>query len=162
MALNPGSRESSNQRMIEQQGRVVSVSVDRAQVRLGGTSGCPSCDQGKGCGAGVFGKLLKRNPVVLELENGIDAERGQAVMVGISEGTYLRLVARLYLVPLLAGMSGAAVAYYLSTRVNVSQASSDAITLLCGIACGAVALIRNRKHSMEFHETFIVHLLRIV
>ena len=100
--------------MIEQQGRIVAIANGRASVRLGGMSGCPSCDAGKGCGAGVFGRLLKRNPVELELENGIDAADGQAVMVGISEGIYLRLITRLYLLPLLAGLAGAAVAFYLS------------------------------------------------
>ena len=42
------------------------------QVRVGGQSGCAACDAGKGCGAGLFGKLLRRNPVELELVNEIE------------------------------------------------------------------------------------------
>jgi len=148
--------------MIEQQGRIVAIANGRAKVRLGGMSGCPSCDAGKGCGAGVFGRLLKRNPVELELENGINAADGQAVMVGISEGIYLRLITRLYLLPLLAGLAGAAIAFYLSALMELGHAGSDAISLLGGLACGAATVLWNRKARMEFPEAFIVHLLRVI
>lgn len=148
--------------MIEQQGRIVAAADGRARVRLGGMSGCPSCDQGKGCGAGIFGRMLRRHPVELELENGIGASDGQGVMVGISERIYLRLVARFYLLPLLAGLTGAAVAYYLSRFLTVSQGGSDVVSLVGGIACAAAAVIRNRKVSAEFPERIIVHLLRVI
>jgi sigma-E factor negative regulatory protein RseC len=148
--------------MIEQQGRIVAVVDGRVRIRLGGMSGCNACDEGKGCGAGVFGRMLRRHPVELELENGIGASDGQGVMVGISERVYMRLVARFYLLPLLAGLAGAAGAYYLSVFLVVSQGGADAVSLMGGIACATAAVIRNRKVSMEFPETFIVHLLRIV
>jgi sigma-E factor negative regulatory protein RseC len=148
--------------MIEQQGRIVAVAHGFARVRLGGMSGCPSCDEGKGCGAGVFGKLLRRHPVELELENGIGALNGQGVMVGISERLFLRLVYRFYLFPLLAGLAGAAVAYYLSGLIGTSQGSADAVTLLGGLTCAAAAVLVNRKFAMEFPEQIIVHLLRVI
>ncbi|MEJ2385650.1 MAG: hypothetical protein P8Y54_14930 [Xanthomonadales bacterium] len=53
--------------MIEQQGRVTGAAGSQVRVRLGGTSGCTTCDAGRGCGAGVFGRLLQRRPVELEL-----------------------------------------------------------------------------------------------
>lgn len=148
--------------MIEQQGKVVAIANGRAKVRLGGMSGCPSCDAGKGCGAGVFGRLLRRNPVELELENGINASDGQAVMVGISEGIFLRFITRFYLVPVLAGLTGAGIGYYLSVLMESGHAGSDAITLLGGLACGAATVLWNRKARMEFPEAFIVHLLRVI
>jgi sigma-E factor negative regulatory protein RseC len=148
--------------MIEQQGRIVAIANGRAKVLLGGMSGCPSCDAGKGCGAGVFGRLLRRNPVVLELENEINARDGQAVMVGISEGIYLRLITRLYLFPLLAALAGAAIAFYFCVRVELGQAGSDVVTLLGGLACGTAAILWNRKVTMEFPGPFIVHLLRVI
>ena len=154
--------ESCGFGMIEQQGRIVGVVDGRARVRLGGMSGCTSCDEGRGCGAGVFGRLLKRNPVELELENSIGASTGQGVMVGVSERVYLKLVGRFYLLPLFAGLVGAAVAFYLSGLMALSPGAADAVSLMGGMGCAAVAVVRNRKVSAEFPETFIVHLLRVI
>lgn len=148
--------------MIEQQGKVVAVANGRASVLLGGTSGCSSCDAGKGCGAGVFGRWLKRSPVTLELENCINAGQGQPVIVGIPEALYLRLIFRLYLFPLLAALAGAACGYYLSVVISAAPVGTDTITLLCGLAGGTAVMWRNRNDSREFPESFIVHLLRIV
>jgi sigma-E factor negative regulatory protein RseC len=148
--------------MIEQQGSVVAVADGKACVRLGGSSGCSNCAAGRGCGAGVFGRLLKRNPVILELENRVSARQGQPVMVGIPEALFLRMIARLYLYPLLAAIAGAAFGYYLSVLAESSPVSSDMITLLCGLTGGAAVILWNRNGSREFPDSFIVHLLRII
>jgi len=148
--------------VIEQQGKVVAIANGMAQVRLGGASGCTSCDAGKGCGAGVFGRLLKRKPVTLELENRVNATQGQPVMVGIPEALFLRLIARMYLYPLLAAIAGAAVGHYLSVLNGLGQMSSDLITLLCGLAAGGGVIFWNRNNTREFPESFIVHLLRVI
>jgi sigma-E factor negative regulatory protein RseC len=148
--------------MIEQQGKVVAVANGRACVLLGGTSGCASCDAGKGCGAGIFGRWLKRSPVTLELENRVNAGQGQPVIVGIPEALYLRLIFRLYLFPLLAAIAGAACGYFLSVDFSVGPTGTDMITLLCGLAGGTAVVWWNRYDSREFPETFIVHLLRVV
>jgi len=148
--------------MIEQQGKVVAVANGRASVRMGGASGCSSCAAGRGCGAGVFGRLLKRKPVTLQFENRINAEQGQPVMVGIPETLFLRMIARHYLYPLLAGIAGAALGYYLSVLGGLGPVGSDMTTLMCGLAGGAAVLLLNRNNSMEFPESFIVHLLRII
>jgi sigma-E factor negative regulatory protein RseC len=148
--------------MIEQQGRVVAVDNGMAEVRLGGTAGCARCDAGKGCGAGVFGRLLKRRPVTLRLDNTVDAGEGQPVMVGIPETMFLRLAARLYLYPLLAGLGGAAVGYYFSTLGNVGPIGTDLITLAGGLTSGLAALKWSGKGENEFSGSFIVHLLRVI
>jgi sigma-E factor negative regulatory protein RseC len=148
--------------MIEQQGKVVDVVKDRACVRLGGATGCARCDSGRGCGAGVFGRLLKRKPVVLELENHVDAGPGQPVMVGIPENLFLRLVCKLYLYPLLGGLAGAVIAHYLSAPWSSAAWVSDLAVLVGGLAAGAAVVLWNRKNSMEFPTGNIVHLLRIV
>ncbi len=148
--------------MIEQQGRVVAVAGDTASVRLGGMSGCPACDAGRGCGAGVFGRLLKRRPVVLELDNLARAEQGQAVMVGIPEGIFLRLVARFYLWPLLAGLAGAVLGHYLSASWFPGPVLTDLTALASGLFAGGMVARRNRAVSGEFPGSAIVHMLRII
>jgi len=140
----------------------VAVKDGLADVRLGGTTGCASCDAGKGCGAGVFGRLLKRKPVTVSLENTVDARQGQQVMVGIPETLFLRLVARLYLYPLLAGIGGAVGGYYFSATVNVGSVSTDLITLMSGLASGIAVLIWSGTGAREFSGTYIVHLLHVI
>ena len=140
---------------------MLSVSGDRARVRLGGQSGCPACDAGRGCGAGLFGKLLRRRPVVLDLENHVRAQPSQPVLVGIPEALFVRLVTRMYLLPLLVGLLGAAAAHTLALNFGAGAASADAWTLAGAVAGGAAALFHGRKQAGEFPASFIVHILRI-
>jgi len=147
--------------MIEQQGRVESVRGDIVDVRLGGTSGCATCDAGKGCGAGVFGRLLRRRPVVLPLQNTLNALPGQPVMVGMPETLFLRLVSRLYLFPLLAGTAGAIAGNYAANSAGLGPGASDAATLIGGVTAGLAAVFVRRNGAREFPASAIVHLLRV-
>lgn len=148
--------------MIEQQGRVVAVSGDTASVRLGGMSGCAACDAGRGCGAGIFGRLLRRRPATLDIENRACASQGQAVMVGIPEGVFLRMAARFYLWPLLAGIAGAALGHLLSAAWFPGPVLTDLSALAAGLLCGGAVVLAIRKHPGEFPEEAIVHMLRII
>ena len=146
--------------MIEQQGQVIAVSGDLASVRLGGSAGCSACDEGRGCGAGIFGRLLRRKPAVLDLENPIDVRVGQAVIVGLPEATFLRLVFRVYLLPLLAGLAGAAFGHYLSIQAGAGPVFTDGSALMGGVMAAAIAILWNRNWNREFTQEKAVHLLR--
>ena len=148
--------------MIEQQGQVTAVSGDVASVRLGGSAGCSACDAGRGCGAGIFGRLLRRKPAVLELDNPIGARVGQAVVVGVPESTFLQLVFRVYLLPLIAGLAGAVLGHYLSVLNQAGPGLTDGSTLLAGLTAAAIAMTWNRKWNREFPRINAVHLLRAV
>jgi len=148
--------------MIEQQGKVIHIVDEMAFVQLGGTSGCATCDAGRGCGAGVFGRFLKKKPVCLGLENTVSAVPGQPVMVGIPEAVYLRLVLNLYLWPLLAGVVGAVFGHYLSIQSDAGTAVSDLAALSSGVAFGLVALWYNRSTSRSLPESGMVQLLRVI
>jgi len=148
--------------MIEQQGEVVASRDGQAQVRLGSRAGCAACDAGRGCGAGIFGRLLRRRPVVLTLDNAVGARRGQAVVVGLPESWLLALVARFYLYPLLAGLVGASLGHYVSGRFQPGIAVTDAASLLTALLAGSAVVWRNRKWAGEFSGLIEVHLLRVV
>jgi sigma-E factor negative regulatory protein RseC len=147
--------------MIEQQGQAVRESPGRITVRLGGTSGCARCDAGRGCGAGLFGKLLRRKAIELEFDNHVGARRGQAVVVGVPEALYLGLTVKFYLFPLIAGLAGAVLGHWLATVFEAGAAGGDALTLLAALAAGAAALRANRNSRMEFLSETTVHLLRV-
>lgn len=148
--------------MIEQQGQVVAVDGNQASVRLGGRSGCAACEAGKGCGAGVFGQLLRRKPVQMKFANTIEAECGQAVIVGMPEAVLLRLVTRFYLAPLLAGLVGGVAAYFLASRFGATTLVLDLVTLGAAILAGGLVLKSKRAGKAEFSEASAVHLLRVV
>ena len=152
--------------MIEQQGMIVAVVGEIASVQLGGSSSCAVCNAGKGCGAGIFGRLLQRKPIVLDLHNHPGARLGQAVMVGLPETLFLRLVFSFYLVPLLAGLVGAAIGHYISVKLQVASAVSDGLALLGAVLAGIFALMWNKqgngKPLDELPRKITVHLLRIV
>jgi sigma-E factor negative regulatory protein RseC len=152
--------------MIEQQGLVIAISSETASVQLGGNSACAACNAGKGCGAGIFGRLLKRKPVVLELQNGPGARVGQSVMVGLPETLFLRLVFNFYLFPLLAGLAGAAIGHYVSVKLQIDSAASDGLALLGAVLASAFALKWNKQRDGEtpgeIPRKITVHLLRIV
>ena len=147
--------------MIEQRGRVVAATAGRAWVRLGGQNGCARCDAGRGCGAGIFGRLLRGRSVVLEMDNAIDAGNGQPVVVGLPESWLLRLAGRFYLLPLLAGLGGAVIGHYLGTVSAKDPAVVDIWALLVGLAAGVIAVWRNRHWSREFSRPSMVHLIRV-
>ena len=148
--------------MIEQQGKVIHVQDDSASVRIGAVAGCPACDAGKGCGAGVFGKLLSRQPSTVILENEVEAQPGQLVSIGIPEGVYLRLLFTLYLFPLVLGLAGAGIGHYLGVRMAVTAGLVDGLTLLAAILCGGTALWSVRYKYPRLPERVNVRLLRVI
>lgn len=147
--------------MIEQQGRVVSTQDGRAVVRLGGTSGCSACDAGKGCGAGIFGRLLKRRPSELEIENTLGAEAGQAIVVGLHERLFLRLVLKYYLWPLFAALFGAISGHTLASASGWSAGAIDLAALLLAIAALVGTMYWNRRNGIEFSADRDVHMQHI-
>jgi sigma-E factor negative regulatory protein RseC len=148
--------------LIEQQGKVVAVRDGRIRVRIGASAGCGACDAGKGCGAGLLGRLLRRKDTVLSFDNDIDAAVGQAVVVGLSEQVFLGLVSRLYLVPLLAALAGAVAAQFLAEHLQFSELTTDLAVLSGGVLAGFLAVRRPRVRQMDLTERMNVHLLRTV
>lgn len=136
--------------MIEQQGRVVALEGDRARVRLGARVGCTACDAGRGCGAGVFGRLLGRGTVDLLVPNTIGARPGGRVGVGIPERLFLQLAWGLYGWPLLGGLAGAIGAHAVfAETLGPNAAALDAVTLVAGLVVGAVGLREARRRLPE-------------
>jgi sigma-E factor negative regulatory protein RseC len=147
--------------LIEQQARVINSNGAMVSVRIGGQSGCSACDEGRGCGAGVFGKLLKRHPVELDVANEIGARTGQAVQLGISESLFLRLVFRRYGRPLAGGLAGAAVAHALATSAGAGAGILDLATIAGAVLGAAVVLIFWNMASKPDISSGDIHLLEI-
>lgn len=146
--------------MIEQQGCVVGLEGDRALVRVGAASGCPACDAGKGCGAGVFGRLLQRKPVVLNLANRIAARDGDVVRVGIPERVFLVLVTRLYLLPVVMGLAGAAIGHHVGVISSAGGLGLD-LAAFVGAAVGVLLGLPRWRKSLAGPPEDTVRLLGV-
>ncbi|MDX2429119.1 MAG: SoxR reducing system RseC family protein [Xanthomonadales bacterium] len=120
--------------MIEQNVQVLRCENERLWVRMGTRSGCTACDNGKGCGAGLFAKLVRNKPVVLELaRNELEVESGQMLTLAVPEQVYLKLVFASYGWPLLAALAGAFTAFSIAAWLQLSPVLVDAATLTGGI-----------------------------
>lgn len=79
---------------------------DTALVEAVG-GGCGHCHESGGCGASSA-KMFCSSPRVFRVRNGVGAQVGQTVTIGLAEGVLLKSVALLYLLPLLCIFAGAA------------------------------------------------------
>lgn len=134
--------------MIEQNVRVVRCRDDRIWVRMGAQSGCTACDNGQGCGAGLFAKLLRKKPVVIELaRKGLEVEPGQMVTLAFPEQVYLKLVLASYGWPLMAAIGGAFAGNGIGNWLQLGPAAVDAATLGCGLLAVfcLVRAVKSRK-----------------
>jgi positive regulator of sigma E activity len=127
--------------LIEQQARVTQADGTNIRVLVGGQSGCVACDEGKGCGAGLFGRLLNRKPLEINLKNQINAETGQAVLLGLPEHIFLKLVFRLYGWPLIAGLIGAVAGLKMGQIAELGTGGKDFLTAGCAIVFAFSVLI---------------------
>ncbi|MSQ99705.1 MAG: hypothetical protein EXR85_10500 [Xanthomonadales bacterium] len=138
--------------MLEQQGKILEQVDGLATIRLGPVAGCPACAAGKGCGAGILGRLLARDAVLVQLENPTRAMPGDVVIVGIPERMFLSLVLRLYLKPLLMGLAGAVFGNYFATRMTNQAGIIDGFSLLLGFVAAGLGVAWSRSSAVEPNE----------
>jgi len=138
--------------MLEQQGRILEQAGGLATISIGPVSGCQVCAAGKGCGAGILGRLLQRNAVLVQLENPTGAEPGDVVIVGIPERLFLSLVLRLYLRPLLMGLGGAVLGNYCATRMTNHSGMIDGFSLLLGLVAAGLGVAWSRASGAKVNE----------
>jgi len=148
--------------MIEQQGRVLQLTENEAAVRVGISPGCPACKAGKGCGAGIFAQLLPRKPVLVRVPNVIGAHPGQIVVLGIPENAFLRILLRLYLLPLLAALLGAASGYEVAGLLRVGAGAADGISLFAGVMSFWFVVYFGRAEKSALPRQMNLQLLRVI
>ncbi len=120
--------------MIEQNVQVLRCDDENLWVRMGSQPGCTACDNGKGCGAGLFARLIRHKPVILELaRNDLDVEMGQMLTIAFPEKVYMKLVLVSYGWPLMAALGGAFGGYGLGTWLGFTLVLIDAFTLTGGV-----------------------------
>ncbi len=125
--------------MIENPARVMRVSADTAWVRSESPSSCGAC-AGKGCGNSLYARLLHPREPEYPVLNPIGAEVGEAVVIGIEDGSVYRAVLFGYLVPLLLLLAGA----FLGSIWGELQ---SVVGSLVGLVVAAIWLKRRRSEA---------------
>lgn len=92
--------------MIETPARVMRIDGPFAWVVSEAPASCGACG-GKGCGSSVFNRLWHQENPEYQVGNPIGAAPGEAVVVGLPEGSLLQATGAAYVVPLLALLLGA-------------------------------------------------------
>jgi len=135
--------------MIEQNVHVLQCNDERVWVRMGSQTGCTACDNGQGCGAGLFAKLLQRKPVVLELaRNDVDVEAGQMLTLAFPEQLFMKLVLTSYGWPLLAALAGAYAGFVAGSELQLGSQMTDVLTLVAGGLAAWIILRLLRRANM--------------
>lgn len=147
--------------MIETQGRVIRLDGDLAEVQVGVSSGCSLCDSGRGCGAGIFARLLGRKSASVEVSNTIEAIPGQSVRLGIPERVFLLFVARLYLMPLAASLAGATIGHHLAVSMHAGAGMTDAGSFLGAMVSFVFVLYLCRQRGRDLPRRLDIELNRV-
>ena len=142
--------------MIEQNVQVLRCDNKNLWVRMGTRSGCSACDNGEGCGAGLFSKLMRRKPVTLKLKReDVKVEAGQMLTLAFPEQVYLKMVFASYGWPLIAALAGAFAGYNLGKWLQFTPAIIDSATLLSGILAAwfVLRVFRSRNISQKILDS---------
>lgn len=92
--------------MLETRAVVVQTNKVFALVQASGTNGCSACE-GKGCGSGKLTQLFCSKPREFKVDNRINAAVGDEVIVSVPDGSVLRGIGLVYLLPLALMFAGA-------------------------------------------------------
>jgi sigma-E factor negative regulatory protein RseC len=93
--------------MIEEEGLVVGVAGEVAEVETRRGSSCGGCAADGACSTSLLDRLLGRRPVRLHAINRAGAAVGDQVVVGVDERALMGAAIAAYLVPILALLAGA-------------------------------------------------------
>ena len=119
--------------MIETTGIVAAIE-GRSVLVQAEQQGCGRCHEEGGCGGTNLGNMLCSTPKAFRLQNPGNLRIGDRVTIAIPQGTLLRTVTRVYLIPLLALLVGAFVGFEASGEIGAIVGS------VLGVAMAVVAM----------------------
>lgn len=125
--------------MIEQHGRVERLDGESAWV-ICRPAACRVCDEGRGCGAGIFARLFASGAVRFCVSNRLGARPGERVIMGLDERGLLAAAFRLYGLP----VAGLLLGSLLGVLVSGNGPGQDLAALTGGLAGLGAALWRAR------------------
>jgi len=122
--------------MIEENGIIVSVDGEHAQVLTQRRSSCGGCNVSGACGTSLLDRLLGRREVRLDALNRTDAKLGDEVVVGVPEEGVLIGSFVAYILPLAGLILGAIVGQTAADSLGVTQQLLSILGGLGGLVVG--------------------------
>jgi sigma-E factor negative regulatory protein RseC len=140
--------------MIETEASVVATEPGYAWVECERRSGCGHCAGSDNCGVSSLGQLFGARRMRLRLPDPVGVQRGDEVVIGLSESGLVAAAAAAYLLPL-AAMIGAALA---GEQLGQGQWAP----ILAGLAgfVGGLWLVRRRANAPGRRRNYRPVLLR--
>jgi len=129
--------------MIEQTAVVVAVAGDMAEVEAEVRSACGTCNAEGACSTALLARYFGRKRPLIRVYNGIGAEPGDRVVVGMPEGQMLAASVLAYLMPLV-GLIGGAIAGAETARA-AAPAYEQGLSILSGFGGLGFALLWLRR-----------------
>lgn len=120
--------------MLETRAIVVHTEGEFALVEANSANGCSQC-KGQGCGSSRVGQLFCNGPRQFKVDNRINAGVGDDVIISVDDGSVLRGVGLIYLLPLLLMFVGAVWAQRWAVQVAQHDGYA-AIGALLGLVAG--------------------------
>lgn len=111
--------------MIEEQGVVIALSGEHAEVRTVRRTSCGACVAQGGCGTALLDRFFGRRPTILRARNQAGAAIGDWVIVGVSEEALVGAALAAYLVPILGLVVGGALGQWVGQQPASLAAGPD-------------------------------------
>ncbi|MBN3564585.1 SoxR reducing system RseC family protein [Aliamphritea spongicola] len=144
--------------MIEETGRVISVSEDNLVVETVKQSSCSTCSSQKSCGQSVLAKVGDGRKLQISVDNPdrLPVKPDDQVVLGVEESTFLSASLLIYLLPL--------VAMFVLAVFAQMAAYSEPVVILSALAGLLVGFLAVRLISRRFGRNcrFQPVLLRVV
>jgi len=136
--------------MIETQAVVVNVEEDFAYVETQRQSACGGCNAQEGCGTSALSTVLGGKPTRFKVLNGVGAQIGDNVVIGLEEKALLKSSLMAYLLPVLGLILGVSAALMLIPQAGDAATVTGA---LLGLIAGFLGLrqVNSRNgNSLEY------------
>lgn len=122
--------------MIEETATVFAVEGETAWVTADRRSTCGSCAARSGCGTSRLADYFARRQLRLPIVNSLGARAGDEIVMGIEESALVTGSIRMYLVPLITMMAGAAVGEFMTGQVGAAGESGTLLGAAIGLFAG--------------------------
>lgn len=122
--------------MLETRAVVMQVEGQHAFVQASQGGGCGQCS-GKGCGTAKLSQMFCSQPRQFQVDNPINARVGDQVVISVADGTVLRGIGLLYLLPLALLAAGAAIGNVAAPQIEQRDGYAAAGAFV-GLACGFI------------------------
>ena len=145
--------------MLEEEGVVLAVNGNIAEVTTRKKSACGNCAARNGCGTSLVESLFPARTRSFRAHNGVQARKGDRVVIGLDESALQTASLLIYLVPLLGLIGGALLGTWLGT-----DGHGELSSILGGIGGFFISLAAVRRYSdiLARKQAFQARVLRVI